>query len=232
MVDNDDYDGIWSLRHNHDLFTVFVALKRRAWRQDKPRSVQERYYRFTLWKNQLILNTRSIALQTGIAESTLRDNLKKLALIEAIRIDEPVPRIKVVTILLAYDYGPNGERTPCSFRAPSVVDLRTGREYSVCDPLLDSDISKSGNNLGQPDTDILRDCRLEDSKNQSKLVRRESARDTVETDESCGIDDVDSPSDAEINMQITEICRENPQLRPEHLGEWAKSNQPILGCLK
>ena len=173
-VDIDDFNEVWSHKKHHGLFIVYAALMERAWRQDKPKHVQEGQYRFTLWKNQLILNVRSIALQTDIAESTLRDDLKKLEMLEVILIGEPVPRIKVVTIFRAYDYGANGERTPCLFRAPTVVDLRTDRNHTAQDPPHQPCNDFINNNLQHPYTE---DSRLEDSENQNRLVRSKGTRD-------------------------------------------------------
>lgn len=169
-IDNDDYDNVWSLRENEDLFPVYVTLLRRAWRQEKPRQIHERHYRITLWMNQLILHIRQLASEIGLPESTLRDRLRKLETMEAIRIDKPVHTIVIITILWAYNYGDHGDRTPCVFRAPSVIDLRADRDHTEYVSPLDTDNRHLNNNIQRSYTE---DSRLEDSENQNRLVRRE-----------------------------------------------------------
>jgi hypothetical protein len=217
-IDIDDYDEFWSLRQNQGLFTVYAALERRAWRQDKPRQVFERHYRITLWRNQLILNIRKLSLQIDLAESTLRDRLGKLETMEAIRTDKPVPEISVITNLWTYDYAGQGERTPCIYRAPTVVDLLTNRDHLVQDPLLEPCSDLPNSDLQPPYT---KDSRLEDSENQNRLVRREMTLDRDSTDERSDMADDDSPSEADIEAQVTEICELLPGAKPDQVLAYA-----------
>ena len=172
-VDVDDFDEIWTDKQNRELFLLYATLLRNAWRQDSPKTSIERRFEIKLWRNQLILRTRQIARVLDLPVSTLRDHLRKLEALEVIRIDEPVPRIKVVTILLAYDYGPRGERAPCVCRAPSVVDLRADRDQTEYVSPQESEIKTPCNDLQLSYTE---DSRLGDSENRNKLVMREGLR--------------------------------------------------------
>ena len=214
MNDIEDFDEFWSIRQNHGLFAVYAALERRAWRQDKPKHVHDHQYRVTLWRNQLIQNIRKLALQIDLPDSTLRDRLRKLETMEAIRIDEPVPGLKIITILWAYNYGDHGDRTPCIYRAPSVVDLQADRDHTEYVSPQDMVNQYSNNDLQLSYTE---DSRLKDSENRNRLVSRESTQDRNVTDETRNMDDLDSPSEADINAQVIEICELAPGLTPEQV---------------
>jgi hypothetical protein len=216
-IDIDDFDEVWTAKQNSDLFLVYAALLRDAWRMDRPKPVRERHFEITLWQNQLILHIRQVARALDLAESTLRDRMGRLEALEAIRIDEPVPHFKVVTILQAYTYGDHGERTPCVYRAPSVVDLQTQRDNSESGPSPESVNKLLHNKLHQPYTARLGDGRLRDSEKQDRLVKESSFG---STEDKARIDDL-----------AAKIIAESPDLTPMQAREWALTDTQPRGEL-
>lgn len=171
-IDIDDFDETWTQRENAHLFPVYCELLRQSWRQDKPSTARVHHYEVTLWMNQLVLRTRRIARLLDLAETTCRDHLRRLEDLGIIRIDKPEPRITIATVLWAYTYGDHGCRTPCIYRAPSVIDTRTCRSQFACDPSNTSTKANNDNNLRQPNTDTLEDCRQVDEESQNILVKK------------------------------------------------------------
>lgn len=224
MIDIDDFDEIWSIRQNKELFIVYAALSRKAWRQDKPRNVIEGNYQITISQNQFILHIRQIALSLDLAESTLRDRIKKLEAMEAIRIDEPVPNIKIVTVMKAYSYRDHGERIPCSYRAPSVVNLRIGRDRAEGDPSQEHSKAQCCNIISQPKTSRLEDLRCEDIENQDIPLSEESIDYIDEEAWGSRSDEAGSSFDEELEKLTDSICSEMPDLTPVQAREWAMAD--------
>ncbi|HOH80743.1 MAG TPA: hypothetical protein PLS25_03895 [Methanoregulaceae archaeon] len=169
-IDVDDFFEFWSVQPPK-LFVLHSFLLASAWRKaNLPKISSEKHFRVTLWENQLILHIRQTALKLNLPESTLRDLLKKLEENEMIRIDYPVDGIKVITVMGVYVYSVLGERTPCTYHAPSVADLRTHRDGTEFDPSPDPDIYISCNDLVKRETGRLEDSRLKEVENHDKHV--------------------------------------------------------------
>lgn len=172
-VDIDDYFEFWSDQPPY-LFMLYSFLLASAWRKpDTPRLATERHFKVTLWQNQLIFHIGQAALKLKVPESTLRNHLTTLEDSGMIRIDNPVGGIKVITVMGVYDYRDHDERIPCTYRAPSVVDLRTLRDRSEHDPSMDLSITPSSNRLDQCKTGILEDSRLKEVENHGKPVNED-----------------------------------------------------------
>jgi len=95
-----------------------------------------------------------------------------------------------------------------------VVDLQADRDHTEYVSPQDMVNQYSNNDLQLSYTE---DSRLKDSENRNRLVSRESTQDRNVTDETRNMDDLDSPSEADINAQVIEICELAPGLTPEQV---------------